>query len=185
MRLPLKYTHTGTASLDKYNLLSFRGSNQFVYKEISVFKWSPLADLQGENAETYPRDSRADEYSKIVSKPCGNVNLPRAQGESKFEADYYHYPTGYLKHCSGVRLPCFRVKASWPSLVSLTKTSRLLLLRFCLTAQSSSLLLPYFSHFVFISKAGNLQCFIIFISCFFFVCFILSENQTLFFRLTQ
>lgn len=35
-----KKKHTGTAFSDKYNLQSFPSSNQFVYKEISLFELS-------------------------------------------------------------------------------------------------------------------------------------------------
>lgn len=121
---------------------------------------------------TYPRDSRADEYSQPALNPGGNVDLSRAQGESKLNAEYCHYPTGRLKHGHEVRLPCFRVKASWPSLMSLTKTSRPTLLPFCLTAQFSSLVLLYF---FLSSEVGNLEC----------AQFLYENSQTFCFRLTQ
>lgn len=54
-------TRTGTAFSDKYNLQSFPSSNQFVYKEISLFKWSlQLVDLYGAIGGSCTATSPAD-----------------------------------------------------------------------------------------------------------------------------
>lgn len=80
------HSNTFNAVRDKSNLLSFWGSNQFLYKEISLFKWVSIGRFVWENAATSPRESRADEYSQTDFNLGGNGDSSTA--ESKCEVEY-------------------------------------------------------------------------------------------------